>query len=257
MKVIILAGGRGTRIGEETEVRPKPMVEIGGRPILWHIMKLYAAHGCTDFIICLGYRGFMIKEYFANYLLHNSDLTIDLKTGSTTWHGGEVDDWRITLVDTGPETMTGGRLRRVRSHLGQNQTFCMTYGDGLSDINISAEIAFHRQHGRLATMAIVPSQPRFGNARIDGDTVVRFDEKPADPDGAINGGFFVLEPAVIDYIDGDTAVWEREPLERLALDGELRAWRHKGFWKPMDTPRERDELRRLWDSGRAPWTTSK
>lgn len=252
-RVVILAGGRGTRIGEETELRPKPMVEIGGRPILWHIMSIYAAHGLTDFVVCLGYKGFLIKEYFANYLLHNSNLSVDLKTGSMTWHAKPAEDWRITLVDTGGDTMTGGRLKRVKDYLDPDSPFCLTYGDGLANVDIGAELAFHRSHGNWATMTVVPAPPRFGNAQLTGDRVVRFLEKPASESGDINGGFFVLSPKVLDLIEGDSTVWEGGPLEKLASLGQLRAWRHTGFWQPMDTPRERDELRALWDTGRAPW----
>lgn len=253
MQVVILAGGRGTRLGEETEIRPKPMVEIGGRPILWHIMSIYATHGLTDFIVCLGYKGFLIKEYFANYRLHNSDVSVDLKTGATTWHGSAAEDWRITLVDTGEMSMTGGRLRRIRPYLDPDKPFCMTYGDGLSDVDLTAEIDFHRRHGRWATMTAVPAPPRFGNVHMEGDIVSHFLEKPASESGNINGGFFILSPKVLDLVRDDTTVWEQEPMEQLAEMGQLRAWPHSGFWQPMDTPRERDELQTLWESGRAPW----
>jgi glucose-1-phosphate cytidylyltransferase len=252
MKAVILAGGRGTRIAEIADLRPKPMVEIGGRPILWHIMKLYAHFGITDFVICLGYKGFVIKEYFANYLLHSADVTFDLAQGSIDFHHKRAEPWRVTLVDTGEETMTGGRLKRVRPFLG-DETFCMTYGDGVGDVDVAAALAFHRAHGRLATMTAVRPPGRFGALQLAGDTVTAFTEKPVGDGGWINGGFFVLEPRTLELVAGDDTVWEREPLERLAADGELRAFTHEGFWQPMDTPRERDLLDGLWQTGRAPW----
>lgn len=253
MKCVILAGGRGTRIGEETHLRPKPMIEIGGRPILWHIMKIYSAHGVNDFIICLGYRGYMIKEYFHNYFLHNADSTIDLATNQVTYLESKAEPWRVTLIDTGGTTMTGGRLKRIAHHLASDESFCFTYGDGLADIDLSAEIAFHRDHGRRATMAVVTPPARFGSVILDKDAVASFDEKPVSGAGQINGGFFVLEPSVIDLIEADSTVWEGRPLERLAAAEDLRAWTHPGFWQPMDTLRERDELEKLWNSGSAPW----
>lgn len=254
MKVVILAGGLGTRIAEESDLKPKPMIEIGGRPLLWHIMKTYAHHGMNDFVICLGYKGYIIKEFFFNYFKHMSDMTIDLKTGEHQILKNHAEDWRITLVDTGPETMTGGRLKRVAAYL-DNQTFCLTYGDGLSDINLSKELSFHKQHGKLATVAAVQPPGRFGVLNIQDSTqsVSSFDEKPSDEIGWINGGFFILEPAVIDYIEGDSISWEREPLSHIAKDGQLSAFQHKGFWQPCDTLRDKRELESLWISGKAPW----
>jgi glucose-1-phosphate cytidylyltransferase len=253
MKVIILAGGLGTRLAEETAVRPKPMVEIGGRPMLWHIMKIYAHHGLTDFVVCLGYKGYMVKEYFANWTLHRADVTIDLATNSLTWHDAPAEPWRVTLAETGDSTMTGGRLRRAARHLAPGETFCMTYGDGVADIDLGALIAFHRAHGRAATLTAVRPPGRFGAVAIEGDSVTRFVEKPEGDGGWINGGFFVLEPSVLDLIAGDETVWEREPLETLAATGELRAFRHAGFWQPMDTLRDKAVLEAAWASGRAPW----
>lgn len=253
MKAVILAGGLGTRIAEESDTKPKPMVEIGGRPLLWHIMKTYASHGIKDFIICLGYKGYVIKEFFFNYYRHMSDMAIDLKTGDHEILNSQAEDWRITLVDTGPETMTGGRLKRVAPYLG-GETFCLTYGDGLSDINITAELEFHRQHGKLATVAAVQPPGRFGVLNInDKNQVSSFEEKPSDEIGWINGGFFVLEPDVISYIEGDETSWEREPLTNLARDAELVAFHHTGFWQPCDTLRDKRELEALWLTGRAPW----
>lgn len=253
MKAVILAGGLGTRISEESDTKPKPMVEIGGKPLLWHIMKTYACHGINDFVICLGYKGYVIKEFFFNYHRHMSDMVIDLKSGEHHILASQSEDWRITLIDTGPETMTGGRLKRVAPHLG-NQTFCMTYGDGLSDIDISAEIAFHRQHGKLATVAAVQPPGRFGVLNIAPDAAVTsFDEKPQGEIGWINGGFFVLEPKVIDYIPDDATSWERTPRSNLARDGQLAAFQHRGFWQPCDTLRDKRELEALWSTGDAPW----
>lgn len=253
MKTVILAGGLGSRLGEETSVRPKPMVEIGGMPILWHIMKIYASGGINDFVVCLGYKGYVIKEFFFNYYRHMSDMTIDLSTGDTQILNSQAEDWKITLVDTGPETMTGGRLKRVAPYL-DNETFCLTYGDGLSDINISAEVEFHRQHGKLATVAAVQPPGRFGVLNIDAHNAVSsFEEKPSDEIGWINGGFFVLEPQVIKYIDGDSISWEREPLTNLAKDGQLSAFHHTGFWQPCDTLRDKRELEALWAANKAPW----
>ena len=252
MKVVILAGGLGTRISEETVVRPKPMIEIGGRPILWHIMKLYAAHGLNDFVICLGYRGYMIKEYFANFVLHNSDVTIDAKHNKITYHQSAVEPWRITLVDTGEATMTGGRLKRVRGFL-DGEPFCFTYGDGLADIDMGALAAFHRAHGKTATLTAVAPPGRYGALELDGERVTRFVEKPPGDNGLINGGFFVLNPDVIDRIADNSTSWEGEPLQALAGDGELRAYRHSGFWHAMDTLRDKVLLEELWASGAAPW----
>jgi glucose-1-phosphate cytidylyltransferase len=253
MKAVILAGGLGTRISEESDTKPKPMVEVGGKPLLWHIMKNYAHHGINDFVICLGYKGYVIKEFFFNYYRHLSDMTIDLKTGEHTILNSQSEDWRITLVDTGPETMTGGRLKRVAPYLG-NETFCMTYGDGLSNIDIGAELAFHRRHGKLATVAAVQPPGRFGVLNIDNQMgVTSFEEKPSDEIGWINGGFFVLEPAAVDYIADDSTSWERAPLANLAKDGQLSAFHHTGFWQPCDTLRDKRELEALWSDGNAPW----
>ncbi len=253
MKAVILAGGLGTRIAEESDTKPKPMVEIGGKPLLWHIMKMYSHHGINDFVICLGYKGYVIKEFFFNYYRHMSDMMIDLKTGDHKILNSQAENWRITLVDTGPDTMTGGRLKRVAPYLG-DETFCLTYGDGLSDIDMGAELAFHRSHGKLATVAAVQPPGRFGVLNIDdGSNVSSFEEKPSDEIGWINGGFFVLEPKVIDYIDGDSTSWEREPLSNLARDGHLAAFRHSGFWQPCDTLRDKRELEAMWSRGNAPW----
>jgi len=253
MKAVILAGGLGTRISEESDTKPKPMVEVGGRPLLWHIMKTYAHHGVKDFIICLGYKGYVIKEFFFNYYRHMADMQIDLKMGSHQILNSQSEDWRITLIDTGPDTMTGGRLKRVAPYL-DNKTFCLTYGDGLSDIDITAEIAFHQSHGKLATVAAVQPPGRFGILNLDAQHhVSSFEEKPSDEIGWINGGFFVLEPSVIDYIEDDTTSWERAPLANLARDGQLSSFPHTGFWQPCDTLRDKRELEKLWDDGRAPW----
>jgi glucose-1-phosphate cytidylyltransferase len=253
VKVVILAGGMGTRISEESSVRPKPMIEIGGSPILWHIMKLYAHHGLRDFVICLGYKGYMIKEYFMNFVLHRSDVTIDAVKNSVTYHQSNVEPWTITLVDTGETTLTGGRLKRVRNYLDPKETFCLTYGDGLSDVDIAAAIALHRRQGKLATVTAVRPPGRYGALELDGISVKSFVEKPPGDNAYINGGFFVLEPAVLDYIEDDTTSWESAPLEALARDGQLSAYRHSGFWQPMDTLREKMHLEDLWKSGRAPW----
>lgn len=254
MKAVLLAGGLGTRLAEETSTRPKPMVEIGGRPILWHIMKMYSQHGINDFVICLGYKGYIIKEYFANYSLHMSDVTVDMRSGSMEIHRNTAEDWRISLVDTGEETMTGGRLKRARDFIA-DEDFCLTYGDGVSDVNISAAIDFHRSHGRKATVTAVRPASRFGQLELSGSTVERFAEKPLEEGGWINGGFFVLSPDVIDLIDGDQTIWEREPMERLAAQGNLQAYFHEGFWQPMDTLRDRQNLEELWRSRQAPWKT--
>lgn len=255
MKAVILAGGLGTRIAEESDTKPKPMVEIGGRPLIWHIMKSYAHHGVKDFVICLGYKGYVIKEFFFNYYRHTSDLQIDLYTGDHRILDSQSEDWKVTLVDTGPDTMTGGRLKRVSRYL-DNETFFLTYGDGLSSIDITAELAFHRANGKLATVAAVQPPGRFGVLNIDRDhQVTSFEEKPSDEIGWINGGFFVLEPKAIGYIEGDETSWEREPLSTLARDGQLAAFQHNGFWQPCDTLRDKRELERLWINGNAPWRT--
>jgi glucose-1-phosphate cytidylyltransferase len=252
MQAVILAGGFGTRISEESHLRPKPMIEIGGKPILWHVMKIYAAHGITDFVIGLGYRGYMIKEYFANYILHSSDVTIDARTGQTTYHNSIAEPWRVTLVDTGEGSMTGGRLKRLRSYL--TDTFCMTSGDGVANIDIGAELAWHKAHGRQATLAAVIPPGRYGALDLGADArVTRFIEKPPGDEGWINGGFFVLEPEVLDRIEGDATPFESMPLETLAADGQLMAYRHPGFWQAMDTLRDRNYLEGLWASGQAPW----
>ncbi|MGV6847692.1 MAG: glucose-1-phosphate cytidylyltransferase [Marinibacterium sp.] len=253
MKCVILAGGFGTRLSEETTRIPKPMVPIGTKPILWHIMKIYGAHGITDFVICLGYKSYVIKEYFANYRLHASDLVVDLKAGSVEISDNGVEPWRITLVDTGEASMTGGRLRRVMPLLREEEAFCLTYGDGVSDIDISAEIAFHKSHGKMATVTAVPPLPRFGQIQMDGDNVEAFAEKPMGEGGLINGGFFVLSPKVEQYLEDDSTVWEHGPMRSLAEAGEMKAWRHHGFWKPMDTLRDATDLRAMWDDGTAPW----
>jgi glucose-1-phosphate cytidylyltransferase len=253
MKAVILAGGRGSRISEESHLRPKPMIEIGGRPILWHIMKIYAAHGISDFVICLGYRGYMIKEFFANYVLHSSDVTVDIAANRIEYHESAAEPWRVTLIETGLDTQTGGRLKRIAHCLDGEDAFCMTYGDGLADLDIGAELAFHRAHGKLATMLAVRPPTRFGAARLVDDDVEGFIEKPSGGDGWINGGFFVLSPRVLSWIEGDRVAWERAPLEGLAAAGEVRAFRHEGFWQPMDTLREREQLEALWASGHAPW----
>ncbi|WP_341910076.1 glucose-1-phosphate cytidylyltransferase [Ferrovibrio terrae] len=255
MKAVILAGGRGTRIAEESVLRPKPMVEIGTRPILWHIMKIYAAHGITDFVICLGYKGYMIKEYFANYVLHAADVTVDLANNRLEYLSGAPEPWKVTLVETGEATETGGRLKRVARWLQDEETFCLTYGDGVADIDVTASIAFHRAHGKLATMTAVSPPGRFGALTLEGDRITGFREKPRGDGGLINGGFFVLSSKVLDYIVDESTIWEREPLERLATQDQLRAFRHDGFWQPMDTVRERSVLEALWASGKAPWKT--
>lgn len=251
-KAVILAGGLGTRFAEETSVRPKPMIEIAGRPIIWHIMKIYSYHGINEFVICAGYLGYMIKEYFSNYALHMSDVTFDMATGQTIVHRGYAEPWKITVIDTGAETMTGGRLRRIQEHIGDDH-FCMTYGDGLADIDIRKLIGFHESHGCDATVTRVLPPGRFGALDLDGDKVVGFQEKPMGDGGWINGGFFVLSPSVFDRITGDAMVWEREPLEGLARDGQLFAYEHGGFWQPMDTLRDKRHLEELWEKGAAPW----
>jgi glucose-1-phosphate cytidylyltransferase len=252
LQAVILAGGLGTRLMEETETRPKPMVEIGGKPILWHIMKGYARHGINDFIVCLGYKGYVIKEYFANYFLHMADVTIDLATNSMQVHHGHAETWKVTLVDTGAETMTGGRIKRIGRYLN-DAPFCMTYGDAVGTVDITASIAFHRAHGKLATVTVVRSPARFGALDLDGDIVRGFREKPAGETLSVNGGFFVLQPGVLDLIEGDATVWEGAPMEQLAARDELRAFQHDGFWQPMDTLREKRILEGLWHGGAAPW----
>jgi glucose-1-phosphate cytidylyltransferase len=253
MKVVILAGGLGTRIAEETTTRPKPIVEIGGKPILWHIMKIYSRYGFHDFVICLGYKGYMIKEYFANYFLHMSDVTFHLAENRMEVHRETAEPWRVTLVDTGEETQTGGRLKRVLPYVADEPFFALTYGDGVADIDLEAEIAFHREHGRKATVAVVRPARRFGAVSVEGDKVINFEEKPHDDGGWINGGFFLLSPSVGDLITGDQAVWEREPMEQLARSDQLRAFVHHGFWHPMDTLRDRNYLEDEWANNRARW----
>ena len=253
MKVILLAGGLGTRISEETDIKPKPMIEIGGKPILWHLMKIYAAHGLNDFIICCGYKGYVIKEYFLNYFYHLSDITIDINSNKIEIHDRFAEPWKITLVDTGENTMTGGRLRRVKKYL--DGTFCMTYGDGLADINLSKLIEFHKKHKKLATITGTEPPGRFGALKIHDDTVTGFQEKPKGDNSIINGGFFVLEPEVIDFISDDNTIWEKEPLENLAENNQLKVFKHYGFWQPMDTLREKNMLEKLWSSNQAPWKT--
>jgi glucose-1-phosphate cytidylyltransferase len=252
MKAVILAGGLGTRISEESHLRPKPMIEIGGRPILWHIMKIYSHWEVNDFVICLGYKGYVIKEYFANYFLHMSDVTFDMSHNRMEVHHHNAEPWRVTLVDTGQETLTGGRLNRVRSYLG-NETFCFTYGDGVADVDVRKLLEFHRRHGRLATLTAIQPPGRYGAVFIDGDRVTSFHEKPAGDGAWINGGFFVLEPGAFEYIEGDQTSWESEPLIRMSHDGQLLAYQHAGFWQAMDTLRDKNHLEDLWDSGRAPW----
>jgi len=253
VKAVILAGGLGTRLSEETALRPKPMIEIGGRPILWHIMKIYASHGVTDFIICLGYRGYVVKEYFANYVLHLANVTVDLGNRSIEYLKSEAEPWRVTLIDTGDETMTGGRLKRVRPYL--NDTFFMTYGDGVGDVDITALHAFHRAHGKIATVTAVQAPGRFGMFDLDGDDVSLIVEKPRVDGSWINGGFFIMEPKALDLVEGDATLWERAPMEQLATSGQLGAYRHHGYWQPMDTLREMKLLNHLWESGQAPWKT--
>lgn len=254
MKAVILAGGFGTRISEESTVRPKPMIEIGNRPILWHIMKIYSAHGINDFIICCGYKGFMIKDYFANYHLHTADLTYDLKNRRTIVHRCDAEPWNVTCVETGEKTMTGGRLKRVADYIG-DETFCLTYGDGVSNIDVTASINYHKAHGKLATLSAVQSPGRFGvfTLHAGSDEVDSFAEKPKGDGAWINGGFFVLEPEVLGHIADEATSWEREPMEKLARDGQLRAWRHEGFWQPMDTLRDKMYLEELWAAENTPW----
>ena len=253
MKAVILAGGLGTRLSEETATRPKPMVEIGGKPILWHIMKMYSRHGIDDFVICCGYKGYVIKEYFANYFLHMSDVTFDMANNRMEVHHERAEPWKVTLVDTGDTSMTGGRLRRVSDYVRDEDAFCFTYGDGVSDIDISASIAFHRAHGKAATLTATYPPGRFGALDIVAGQVRSFTEKPRGDGALINGGFFVLSPRVLDYLENDMTVWEREPLQRLAEDGQLMSFQHDGFWQPMDTLRDKVYLEELWQSGEAPW----
>ena len=253
MKAVILAGGRGSRLSEETGLKPKPMVEVGGKPILWHIMKIYATHGINDFIVCLGYKGFLIKEFFANYFLHTSDVTIDLQSNAVQVHQNSAEPWRVTLVDTGEATMTGGRLKRVENYLRNEKEFCFTYGDGVADIDITRSITFHRVQGTAATVTAAQPRGRFGALKLDHDRVVDFKEKPAGDGAWVNGGFFVLSPKVFSYLKDDQTVWEQEPLESMAREGEVSAYRHAGFWQPMDTMYDRSLLENLWASGEAPW----
>jgi glucose-1-phosphate cytidylyltransferase len=253
MKVVILAGGLGTRLSEETSLRPKPMVEIGGKPILWHIMKMYGHHGINEFIICCGYKGHIIKEYFSNYFLHTSDVTFDMKKNEFVVHEKRAEDWKITLIDTGENTMTGGRLRRIRSYLNDDEAFCFTYGDGVSNVDITKLIKFHKAHGKQATLTSTYPPGRFGALDIQNGQIHQFKEKPKGDGAMVNGGFFVLSQKVIDQISNDTTTWEREPLESLAKEGELMAYLHKGFWQPMDTLRDKVYLEKLWQLGEAPW----
>ena len=253
MKAVILAGGLGTRISEETDLKPKPMITIGGMPILWHIMKMYSHYGINEFIVCCGYKGYVIKEYFANYFLHMSDVTFDMSENRMTVHNQKAEPWKVTLVDTGDDTMTGGRLKRVASYLQDDNTFCLTYGDGLSDVNISELIAFHKTQQVKATVTAVLPPGRFGALDVTGNRVNSFREKPQGDGANVNGGFFVLSKKVIDYISGDKTIWERGPIERLAKEGELAAFQHAGFWQPMDTLRDKVHLEELWKTGKAPW----
>lgn len=255
MKAVILAGGLGTRLAEETAIKPKPMVEIGGRPILWHIMKIFSSHGINDFVVCCGYKGYVIKEYFANYFIHMSDVTFDIAENKVEVHRNAAEPWRVTLVDTGEHTLTGGRLKRVHKHLSENEPFCFTYGDGVADIDVRALIAFHKSHGKLATVTAVEPAGRYGALSLLGTTVTGFTEKPKGEGGWINGGFFVLSPKVIDLIESDDTAWEWRPLRLLAEQGQLEAYHHRGFWQAMDTLREKNLLEELWLQGRAPWKT--
>lgn len=255
MKTVLLAGGLGTRISEETHLKPKPMIEIGGKPILWHIMKMYSSHGINDFVICCGYKGYVIKEYFANYFLHMSDVTFDMVGNEMEVHQQKAEPWRVTLVDTGEETMTGGRLKRVASYLKDEEAFCFTYGDGVSDVDLGKVIGFHKSHGKLATVTAVSPPGRYGALELDGGRVKGFAEKPRGDGGLINGGFFVLSPECIDTIEGDDVPWETAPLNEITRRGELMAYHHEGFWQPMDTLREKNLLEELWESGKAPWRT--
>ncbi len=253
LKAVILAGGLGTRISEETHLKPKPMIEIGGKPILWHIMKLYSANGVNDFVICCGYKGYVIKEYFANYFLHMSDVTFDMANNQMQVHEQYAEPWRVTLVDTGDNTLTGGRLKRIAPYIHDEEAFCFTYGDGVADVDIAAEIAFHKQHGKWATVTAVQPPGRYGALQLEGVKVAGFTEKPRGDGGLINGGFFVLSPKCLGLITGDSSSWEGEPLSKLAAQGELMAYEHSGFWQPMDTLRDKNHLEELWQSGKAPW----
>ena len=255
MKAVILAGGLGTRLSEETTIKPKPMVEIGGKPILWHIMKSYSSYGIHDFVICCGYKGYVIKEYFANYFLHTSDVTFDMQKNEMEVHTRNAEPWKVTLVDTGDGTMTGGRLKRVRQYLCDEEAFCFTYGDGVSDVDIGEVIKFHAAHGKLATLTATQPPGRFGSLNLDGNRVNSFQEKPQGDGAWINGGFFVLSPKVIEYIQDDATIWERKPMEQLAHEGQMDAYFHQGFWQPMDTLRDKIHLEELWASGQAPWKT--
>jgi glucose-1-phosphate cytidylyltransferase len=255
MKVVILAGGLGTRISEETHLKPKPMIEIGGRPILWHIMKIYSSHGVNEFIICCGYKGYVIKEYFANYFLHMSDVTFDMSSNQMEVHQKKAEPWRVTLVDTGDETLTGGRLKRVASYVCDDEAFCFTYGDGVADVDVSKQIAFHKRHGKLATVTAVQPPGRYGALVREGTSVQGFQEKPPGDGAWINGGFFVLKPKVIDLIEGDETSWEGGPLETISRNGQLESFEHRGFWQPMDTLRDKNNLEELWSAGKAPWKT--
>jgi glucose-1-phosphate cytidylyltransferase len=255
MKAVILAGGLGTRISEESNLKPKPMIEIGGKPILWHIMKLYSAHGVNDFVICCGYKGYVVKEYFANYFLHMSDVTFDMASNQMRVHEQHAEPWRVTLVDTGDDTLTGGRLKRVASFIRDEQAFCFTYGDGVADVDVSAEIAFHKQHGKWATVTAVKPPGRYGALQAQGAKVTGFTEKPRGDGGLINGGFFVLSPKCLDLIEGDETSWEGKTLTALAANEQLMLFEHEGFWQPMDTLRDKNQLEELWDSGKAPWKT--
>ena len=255
MKAVILAGGLGSRISEESHLRPKPMIEIGGKPLLWHIMKIYEQHGCNEFVVCCGYKSYVIKEYFRNYFLHTSDVTFDLRNNRMEIHRQTTEPWTVTLVDTGTDTLTGGRLKRVREFLNPGKPFCFTYGDGVADIDIAGEVAFHRERGKLATICAVQPPGRYGALLLDGSSVTGFREKPPGDGAWINGGFFVLQPEAIDFVDGDDSSFESETLPRLAEAGQLEAWQHRGFWQAMDTLRERNVLEELWESGQAPWKT--
>lgn len=253
MKAVILAGGLGTRISEETHLKPKPMIEIGGKPILWHIMKIYSAHGINDFVVCLGYKGYLIKEYFANYFLHMSDVTFDMVHNKMEVHQRNAEPWRVTLVDTGETTLTGGRIKRVAAYLDDGEDFCCTYGDGVGDVDITCLVNFHKEQGRLATLTATQPPGRFGALNMEQHKITSFQEKPQGDGGWINGGFFVLSSNVLDYIEGDHTIWEREPMERLAAEGQMSAYLHHGFWQPMDTLRDKNHLEELWASGKAPW----
>ena len=255
MKAVILAGGLGTRLSEETILKPKPMVEIGDKPLLWHIMKSYSAHGVHDFVICCGYKGYIIKEYFANYFLHSSDVTFDIQNNEMEVHVRNSEPWRVTLVDTGDKTLTGGRLKRIKQYIKDEESFCFTYGDGVSDVSISELIEFHKSHNKLATLTATQPPGRFGALDLDGNKINSFQEKPQGDGAWVNGGFFVLSPKVIDYIEGDSIMWERKPMEILAKEGQLLAFLHHGFWQPMDTLRDKVLLEELWQSGKAPWKT--